>query len=235
MFSFGDGTYCALRQLMQETSAASLCARAQLLGVALDADMARQLLRLLDELRQWNRAYNLTSIEEPEAMVSTHLLDSLAAHAELAGARIADLGTGAGFPGLPLAIANPQRQFTLIDATAKKVRFVAHAARTLGLANVQAVQARAEALDSAQPFETIVARAVGSLAELTRLARPLTHPGTRLVAYKGRRPDAELAALPAGWRLEAVRSVAVPGLEAERCLVILLAGESGPAAAQVLP
>ena len=220
---------------MQETSADSLRARARLLGVALEADMARRMLRLLEELREWNRAYNLTAIEEPEAMVSTHLLDSLAAHNELAGARIADLGTGAGFPGLPLAIANPQREFTLIDATAKKVRFVAHAARTLGLANVTAVQARAETLDPAAPFDTIVARAVGSLAELGRLARTLSRPGTRLVAYKGRRPEAELAALPAGWRLEAVRSVSLPGLDAERCLVILVAGAAGAAPSQVLP
>ena len=207
---------------MQTTSIASLRERAQQLGVALDADMAERLLRLLDELRLWNRAYNLTAIEEREAMVVTHLLDSLAAHADLAGERIADVGTGAGFPGLPLAIANPQRQFTLIDATAKKVRFVAHAARTLGLANVQAVQARAEAMHPEQPFDTILARAVGSLTELAQLAQPLARPGTRLLAYKGRRPDAELASLPAGWQLAGVRAVQIPGLDAERCLVTLV-------------
>jgi len=207
---------------MQTTSSASLRERAQQLGVALDADMAERLLRLLDELRLWNRAYNLTAIEEREAMVVTHLLDSLAAHADLAGERIADVGTGAGFPGLPLAIANPQRQFTLIDATAKKVRFVAHAARTLGLNNVQAVQARAEAMHPEQPFDTILARAVGSLTELAQLAQPLARPGTRLLAYKGRRPDAELASLPAGWQLAGVRAVQIPGLDAERCLVTLV-------------
>jgi 16S rRNA (guanine527-N7)-methyltransferase len=220
---------------MQETSADSLRARARLLGVPLDPDMAHRMLRLLEELRQWNRAYNLTAIEEPQAMVATHLLDSLAAHGELSGARIADLGTGAGFPGLPLAIANPQRHFTLIDATAKKVRFVAHAARTLALANVQAVQARAETLDAEAPFDTILARAVGSLSELGRLAEHLSRPGTRLVAYKGRHPEAELAALPAGWRLEAVRRVQVPGLDAERCLVILVREAGGADTVQVLP
>jgi 16S rRNA (guanine527-N7)-methyltransferase len=207
---------------MQTTSTASLRERALKLGVALDADMAERLLRLLDELRLWNRAYNLTAIEEREAMVVTHVLDSLAAHVDLAGERIADVGTGAGFPGLPLAITNPQRQFTLIDATAKKVRFVAHAARTLGLNNVQAVQARAEAMHPEQPFDTILARAVGSLAELAQLAQPLAHPGTRLLAYKGRRPEAELAAIPAGWQLVGVRAVQIPGLDAERCLVTLV-------------
>jgi 16S rRNA (guanine527-N7)-methyltransferase len=207
---------------MQTTSMASLRTRAQQLGVALDESMAQRLLQLLDELGQWNRAYNLTAIEGREAMVITHLLDSLAAHADLAGERIADLGTGAGFPGLPLAIANPQRQFTLIDATAKKVRFVAHAVRTLGLANVQVVQARAEAMHPEQPFDMILARAVGSLAELTQLAQPLARPGTRLLAYKGRRPEAELASLPAGWQLAGVRAVQIPGLDAERCLVTLV-------------
>ena len=220
---------------MQTTSTASLRERAHQLGVALDADMAERLLRLLDELRLWNRAYNLTAIEEREAMVVTHLLDSLAAHVDLAGERITDVGTGAGFPGLPLAITNPQRQFTLIDATAKKVRFVAHAARTLGLANVQALQARAEAMHPDLPFDTILARAVGALAELAQLAQPLSRPGTRLLAYKGRRPDAELAALPAGWRLAGVRAVQIPGLDAERCLVTLLATQPDQADAQVLP
>jgi 16S rRNA (guanine527-N7)-methyltransferase len=225
---------------MQTTSTASLRERARQLGVALDEAMAERLLRLLDELRLWNRAYNLTAIEEREAMVVTHLLDSLAAHADLAGERIADVGTGAGFPGLPLAITNPQRQFTLIDATAKKVRFVAHAARTLGLNNVQAVQARAEAMHPEQPFDTILARAVAPLAGLAQLAQPLARAGTRLLAYKGRRPEAELAAIPAGWQLVGVRAVQIPGLDAERCLVTLVAtgprpASTAPAGAQVLP
>ena len=98
------------------------------LGVVLSADDAGRLFRLLEELERWNRRFNLTAITEPEAMVTQHLLDSLSVSPDLAGTRIADAGTGAGFPGLPLAVANPQRQFTLIDSTSKKVRFVAHAA-----------------------------------------------------------------------------------------------------------
>jgi 16S rRNA (guanine527-N7)-methyltransferase len=205
----------------QAATVEDLRERAAQLGVALHAAPAAQLLRLLDELEQWNRAYNLTAITARAAMVSAHLLDSLAASGELAGTRIADLGTGAGFPGLPLAIVHPQRQFTLIDSTAKKVRFVAHAARTLGLTNVEAVHARAEDLRPEKPFDTILARAVASLAELAALARPLAGPGTLLVAYKGQRPDAELAALPVDWALLGVRAVQVPGLAAERCLVSL--------------
>jgi 16S rRNA (guanine527-N7)-methyltransferase len=200
---------------------ADLRERARALGVALEPAAAAQLLRLLDELEQWNRAYNLTAITSREAMVSAHLLDSLAGSSALSGTRIADLGTGAGFPGLPLAIVHPERQFTLIDSTAKKVRFVAHSARTLGLKNVEAIHARAEELRPERPFDTILARAVAPLAELATLARPLAGPGTLLLAYKGQRPDAELAALPADWQLLGVRTVQVPGLAAVRCLVSL--------------
>jgi 16S rRNA (guanine527-N7)-methyltransferase len=211
---------------MQGSFAADLRHQAAQLGVRLDAHQAAQLERLLDELEQWNRAYSLTSIDSRAAMLTHHLLDSLAASADLSGVQIADLGTGAGFPGLPLAIAHPGRQFTLIDATAKKVRFVAHAARALGLSNVRACHARAETLRPAIPFDTIVARAVAALPQLAALARPLSAAGTRLLAYKGRRPDAEIAALPPDWRLLGVRALQIPGLDAERCLVTLVARDA---------
>jgi 16S rRNA (guanine527-N7)-methyltransferase len=206
---------------MQTANVTDLCERALRLGVTLTPEAAAQLLRLLDELAQWNRTYNLTTITVPEAMIAGHLLDSLAASTDLAGERIADLGTGAGFPGLPLAIVHPERQFTLIDGTAKKVRFVAHAARALALTNVKAVHARAEDLRPDQPFATIVARAVASLAGLALLARPLAGPGTLLIAYKGQWPEDELAAIPADWELIGARAVLVPGLKAARCLVTL--------------
>ena len=218
---------------MQATTAAALRGWAQQLGVILDAEMAGKLLRLLDELERWNRAFNLTGIETQAAMVATHLLDSLAASSDLAGARIADLGTGAGFPGLPLAIAHPERQFTLIDGTAKKVRFVSHAVRTLGLSNVEPMHARAESMPPTEPFDTVIARAVAPLPKLAALARALSRPGTRLLALKGKRPTAELAALPPDWELLGVRELSVPGLDAERCLVTLSArhGASFPVTA----
>ena len=211
---------------MRLSDATRLISGAALLGVPIDAPQADSLLRLLSELEQWNRSYNLTRITGRVAMIAGHLLDSLAASHELQGTSIADLGTGAGFPGLPLAIVHPERQFTLIDGTAKKIRFVEHAARLLGLANVRALHARAETLRPDSPFDTIVARAVAALPELARLARPLAGPGTRLIAYKGRRPQAELAALGADWQLERVREVQVPGIRAERCLITLLARDA---------
>jgi 16S rRNA (guanine527-N7)-methyltransferase len=194
------------------------------LGVALDARQAAQLLKLLGELLLWNRRFNLTAITAPERIVPAHLLDSLAALPELHGSRIADVGTGAGFPGLPLALACPQRHFTLIDATAKKIRFVTHAARLLGLTNVTALKARVETLRPELPFDTVVARAFAALPELLADVARLTGPATRVVALKGRYPEAELAGLPAGWRLLAARAVQIPGLNAERHILTLSMG-----------
>ncbi len=201
-----------------------LAGDAALLGVTLAPDDAARLLALLDELERWNRSYNLTAIESREEMVTHHLLDSLSISPDLAGTRIADVGTGAGFPGLPLAIANPARQFTLIDASGKKVRFVAHAARTLGLGNVTAVHSRAEDLAPGVPFDTVTARALAPLPELLSQLAPLCGPKTRVLAMKGRWPEEEVKKLPPPWRLVDSRKIAVPGLDEERCVLILSLG-----------
>lgn len=186
------------------------------MGIALDAAQAGLLLRLLDELARWNRTYNLTGITARESMISAHLLDSLAAQPDLVGQRIADVGTGAGFPGLPLALIEPQRQFTLIDSVAKKIRFVTHAVRVLELTNVVPLQARVETLNPDVPFSTVIARAYAALPDLLGSVRGLCGVDTRVVALKGRYPQDELSELPRGWRLEQVRALTVPGLDAER-------------------
>jgi 16S rRNA (guanine527-N7)-methyltransferase len=186
------------------------------LGVTLNADQAAGLLRLLDELASWNRHYNLTAITERESMIRAHLLDSLSAQADLHGTLVADVGTGAGFPGLPLALAEPQRAFTLIDSVAKKIRFVSHAVRVLGLTNVTVLNARAESLTPESAFDTVIARAFGPLADLLEAVRGLCGPATRVVALKGHYPSDELAELPRGWRLAQVRARQIPGLQAER-------------------
>lgn len=203
------------------TSSERLARDAALLGVTLTRADAARLLQLLDELERWNKSYNLTAIASREEMITHHLLDSLSISPDLAGARIADVGTGAGFPGLPLAVANPSRQFTLIDSNGKKVRFVEHAARILELRNVTAVHARAEALRPETPFDTIAARALAALPELLALLAPLCGPATRVLAMKGRWPEKELEKLPRGWRLRESRRITVPGLEAERCVLHL--------------
>jgi 16S rRNA (guanine527-N7)-methyltransferase len=191
------------------------------LGVTLAPGDGARLCALLDELERWNRTFNLTAIKSREEMLTHHLLDSLAIHADLVGTRIADVGTGAGFPGLPLALVQPSRRFTLIDSNGKKIRFVAHAARLLELSNVEPLQARAESLAPDPPFDTVLARACAPLPQLLDTIGGLAGPATRVLAMKGKRPETELAALPRGWRVLGVRSLTVPGLDEARCLVTL--------------
>ena len=202
------------------------------LGLHLAPEDGTRLCALLDELGRWNRAFNLTAIKSQEEMLTHHLLDSLSIHADLVGERIADVGTGAGFPGLPLALVQPARRFTLIDSNGKKIRFVSHAARTLGIANVEPLQARAEDLAPDPPFDTVMARACAPLPELLSKVAGLTGPATRVLAMKGKRPDRELEGLSHAWRVIDVRSLAVPGLDESRCLVTLApaaAASDGPA------
>jgi 16S rRNA (guanine527-N7)-methyltransferase len=190
-------------------------------GVALTEPDAARLLRLLDELERWNRTYNLTAIRERAAMLTHHLLDSLSIQPELRGHTVADVGTGAGFPGLPLALVNPAMHFTLIDSNGKKIRFVQHAARELGLTNVEGLQARVPALKVEQPFDTVVARAFAPLPQLVANIAPLCGPGTRVLAMKGKWPQQEIDALPPGWTHEGSHELQVPGLDESRCIVIL--------------
>ena len=171
------------------------------------------------ELARWNRTYNLTAIRTPEQMVTHHLLDSLAIHADLQGERVADVGTGAGFPGLPLAVVHPHRRFTLIDSNGKKVRFVSHAARVLELTNVEARHARVESVIG--PFDSVIARAFAALPDLLPTIATLCDRHTRVVAMKGKWPAQELERLPAGWQVEYARPIEVPGLGEQRCVIAL--------------
>jgi 16S rRNA (guanine527-N7)-methyltransferase len=191
------------------------------MGVALTEADAARLERLLDELERWNRTYNLTAITQREDMITHHLLDSLAVQADIHGTSIADVGTGAGFPGLPLAVLNPERRFKLIDSAGKKIRFVSHAAHALGLANVEGLHARVESLVPEKPFDTIVTRAFAPLAEMLEKVSPLCGPGTRVLAMKGKWPREEVAAIPQRWRVASSRELVIPGLEEARCAIVL--------------
>ena len=192
-------------------------------ALALDLDDA-QLARLaahLDLLDEWNARMNLTAIRDRPSQITKHVLDSLSVRPYLRGERVADVGSGAGFPGIPLAIVEPRRQFALIESTGKKCRFLEHVRDALGLTNVSVVQARAEAYKPAVRFDTVLARAVGPIAELVRQAGPLVIGGGRLLAMKGRFPEEELASKLSGWKVAALHHLSVPGLDEERHLVEL--------------
>ncbi len=206
-------------QATREAQTAKLVAGAAGLGVVLSAAQAEHLLVLLDDLDDWNQRMNLTAIRDRDQQIAKHLLDSLSIHAFLRGKRIADIGTGAGFPGLPLALVNPDREFTLLDSTAKKLRFVEHAAAKMGLTNVTTAHARAEVFKPKERFDCVLARAVGPIETFVHWCGPLVIGGGRLLAMKGRFPEAEIAAIPTGWKVAAVHRLSVPTLDEERHLV----------------
>ncbi len=198
-----------------------------LTALGLDADaLSPPLLDYLALLDRWNRTYNLTAIRDPRQMVARHLLDSLAMHdfvdlSGQTGGTLADLGTGPGLPGIPLALAKPQLQVALVESSGKKARFLREAVRTLGLTNARVAECRAEALEEPGAYDAITARALDTLAGIVEVGGHLLKPGGRLLAMKGVRPDQEIAALPAGWTVSALHALAVPGLVGERHLVIV--------------
>jgi 16S rRNA (guanine527-N7)-methyltransferase len=200
---------------------AQLDAGARQIGCDLDASQLDILWRYAYMLRERNAHVNLTSIVSWEGILTLHMLDSLSVLPHLGAAkRILDVGTGGGFPGIPLAVACPDRDFTLIDGTQKKIRFVAECITALDIRNARALAARAENFDAGD-FDIVILRAVGALDEVLHNAGRLVAPHGRVLAMKGRLPEEELRALPRPWHAE-VTKLHVPGLEAERHLVSLL-------------
>jgi 16S rRNA (guanine527-N7)-methyltransferase len=191
------------------------------LGFDLEQSQLDLLWRYGVMLRERNAHVNLTSIVSPEGILTLHMLDSLSVVPHLgAAARVIDVGTGGGFPGIPLAVACPQRQFTLIDGTQKKIRFVAEAIEALDIRNAHAHAARAESYAAERNFDVVIVRAVGTLSEVLHNTGRLLAPHGRLLAMKGRAPDDEVRDLARGWRGEVIR-LHVPGLDAERHLVVI--------------
>jgi 16S rRNA (guanine527-N7)-methyltransferase len=194
---------------------------ARALGLELTDAEVGKLVQHLDLLDEWGGRMNLTAIRDRPSQLTKHVLDSLSVRPYLRGRRVADVGSGAGFPGIPLAIVAPEIHFVLIESTGKKCRFMEHVRDALGLGNVEVVQSRAEAHQPAVRYDTVIARAVGPVADLVRYAGPLVAGGGRLLAMKGRRPDDELAKKLNGWKVVAVHPLRVPGLDEERHLVEL--------------
>lgn len=192
-----------------------------LAALGLSHTLAPPLLAYLDLLAHWNRRFNLTAVRDPAQAVTRHLLDSLAALPHLAGPRLLDLGSGAGLPGVPVALARLDWEVVLLERNGKKARFLTQVALTLPLANVTVVQVDAGRYRPAAGFDTITARAVAELSPLLRQARPLLAPGGQLVALKGRYPEAEMAALDSADVSWVCHALAVPGLDAPRHAVVV--------------
>ncbi|MBT8132315.1 MAG: 16S rRNA (guanine(527)-N(7))-methyltransferase RsmG [Gammaproteobacteria bacterium] len=198
-----------------------LIADAARIEVALTGTMAARLQDYLRLLGEWSRAYNLTAVTDPQEQISYHLLDSLSVLRHVKGTRVADAGTGAGLPGIVLAIADPDRHYTLIDATAKKTRFLRHVVRTLSLENIEIVTSRLEDYRPQTGFDTVVARALAPLPKLLELTGSLLADNGRLLAMKGRDPIGEIQGLTGAWTMRDKLKLEVPGLRADRHLVVI--------------
>lgn len=189
------------------------------LGLALPAGAVERLLAYQALLERWNGTYNLTAVRDPNEMVTRHLLDSLAILPYVQGATLADLGTGPGLPGIPLAVAAPGREILLVDSNGKKVRFLREAIRALRLEGVRAVQSRVEDLQG--QFDCVTARAFASLADMLGWGGHLLAPGGTWLAMKGKPADDELPGIPPPFELRERHALRVPGLDAERHVLVL--------------
>lgn len=202
--------------------AAELGALCGALGLAPTADQTRLLLGYLDLLQRWNATYNLTAVRDREAMLVQHLSDCLAVVGPLrrvrSCGRLLDVGSGGGLPGVVLSIMLPGFDVSCVDAVGKKAAFIQQVAATLALPNLRGLHARVETLKET-PFDIITSRAFASLGDFTRLTRPLLAPAGAWLAMKGKPPEAEMAALPTDIEVFHVEQLAVPGLDAQRCLV----------------
>ncbi|MGK2912881.1 MAG: 16S rRNA (guanine(527)-N(7))-methyltransferase RsmG [Porticoccaceae bacterium] len=191
------------------------------LGVPLDDQQINQLLNYRELLERWNRAYNLTAVTQGEEMVTRHLLDSLSVAPYLDGEAFVDVGSGAGLPGIPLAIALPEKTFTLIDANGKKTRFLFQVRTELKLANVREIHIRAESLQPISGFDGVISRAYASLSKMIETCHHLLKPGGCFYAMKGGYPSEELSRLPKGYMVLAGHPLHIPGLVGERHLIVM--------------
>ena len=197
--------------------------QAGLAALSLPVELATPLLEYQALLTKWNKAYNLTAVRDPDEMVTRHLLDSLTVNPYLTGNHILDVGTGPGLPGIPLALANPDKNFTLMDSLGKKTRFIQQVIITLELTNVTVVQSRVEDFQPEQRYSTVISRAFASLQDMVSHSLHCLEKDGRMLAMKGQYPQAELDELGNEVEVLSVQQLEVPGLSAERHLVIMTA------------
>jgi 16S rRNA (guanine527-N7)-methyltransferase len=191
------------------------------LAVPVGRQGVARLIQYVALLDKWNRVYNLTAVRDAEKAVSAHLLDCLAVVPYLRGTRVLDVGSGAGLPGIPIALARPEIRVTMLDSSHKKAAFLRQALADLQLRNAEIVCERAESWRPSQKFDSVISRAFAELTEFVRLTEHLLAPGGLLAAMKGVHPYEEIDKLPREFRVTQVRRLVVPGLEAERHLVLI--------------
>ncbi|EAW4417981.1 16S rRNA (guanine(527)-N(7))-methyltransferase RsmG [Salmonella enterica] len=190
-------------------------------GISLTDHQKTLLVAYVDMLHKWNKAYNLTSVRDPNEMLVRHILDSIVVAPYLQGQRFIDVGTGPGLPGIPLAIVLPDAHFTLLDSLGKRVRFLRQVQHELKLENITPVQSRVEAYPSEPPFDGVISRAFASLNDMVSWCHHLPGEKGRFYALKGQLPGDEIASLPDNFSVESVEKLHVPQLEGERHLVII--------------
>jgi 16S rRNA (guanine527-N7)-methyltransferase len=191
------------------------------LGLMLERDVQQQLLDYIALIEKWNRVHNLTAIREPEKMVSHHLLDSLAVAPYLHAMRLLDVGSGAGLPGIPLALANPHMHVTLLDSNHKKAAFLNQAVMELKMKNAEVCSERVESWRVQTGFDVIISRAFSDMGEFVRVTRHLLAPGGTFAAMKGLHPYEEIEKLPPDCKVRQVLPLAIPGLDGARHLVLI--------------
>ena len=195
------------------------------MDLSLDEDRQEKLLAFLGLLNKWNRAYNLTAVRDEREMVSRQLLDSLSILPWVTADHLLDVGAGGGLPGIPLAIALPEKRFTLLDSNGKKTRFLHQCLLELGLDNVEVIHGRAEDCRPEEPFGQISSRAFTALENLVTWCGDLLANDGEFLAMKGQFPDDEVAALPVGWQVKSSHSLKVPGADGERHLLVVARAE----------
>ncbi|MDM9616121.1 16S rRNA (guanine(527)-N(7))-methyltransferase RsmG [Kosakonia cowanii] len=194
-------------------------------GISLSDQQQQQLVAYVEMLHKWNKAYNLTSVRDPNEMLVRHILDSIVVAPHLQGTRFIDVGTGPGLPGIPLSIVRPESHFTLLDSLGKRVRFLRQVQHELKLTNIEPVQSRVEDFPAEPPFDGVISRAFASLNDMVSWCHHLPGDAGHFYALKGQLPEDEIALLPAGLDVESIVELKVPHLEGERHLVIVKANK----------
>jgi len=195
-------------------------------GITLPEHQQQQLVGYVSLLDKWNKAYNLTSVRNPDEMLVRHILDSIVVEPHLQGSRFIDVGTGPGLPGIPLAIVRPDSHFTLLDSLGKRVRFLRQVQHELKLENITPVQSRVEDFPAEPPFDGVISRAFASLSDMVNWCHHLPAAHGKFYALKGVRPDEEITELPAGFTVEDIVKLNVPSLVGERHLVLIKANKT---------